>query len=138
MPIQLDIVTPEKNIFSGAVENVYLPGADGELGILPMHACLVTALKPGELRYLHQGGEVTLAIGSGFAEVTQTKVVVLTDMALGEEEIDVHRAEEAKRRAEEKLKSIEHSMDAEEIAHLQGIIAKSTVALHVKHNHTRA
>jgi len=137
MPLQLDIVTPEKKIFSDAVENVYLPGADGELGILPMHAGLVTALKPGELRYLHEGRQVTLAIGSGFAEVTQTKVVVLTDMALGEEEIDVHKAEEAIRRAEEKLKSVEHSMDAEEVAYLQGVIAKSTVALHVKLNHGR-
>ncbi len=132
MQLQLDIVTPEKKIFSDAVENVYLPGADGELGVLPMHAGLVTSLKPGELRYLHQGSQVTLAIGSGLAEITQTRVVVLTDMALGEDEIDVNRAEEAIRRAEDKLKSIEHSVDSEEVAYLQGIIAKSTAALHLK------
>ena len=88
MPLQLDIVTPEKSIFSDVVENVYLPGADGEMGILPQHAGLVTALQAGVLRYLHNGQEVSLAIGSGFAEVTQKKVVVLTDMALGEAEID--------------------------------------------------
>jgi len=138
MPLQLDIVTPEKKIFSDTVENVYLPGADGELGILPMHSCLVTALKPGELRYLHAGNQVTLAIGSGFAEVTQTKVLVLTDMALGEDEIDVQKAEEAIQRAEEKLKGVEHSMDAEEVAYLQGIIAKSAAALHVKLKHGRS
>ncbi len=132
MPLQLEIVTPEKKVFSGAVDNVYLPAADGEIGILPMHAGLVTALKPGELRYLHNGQLAALAIGSGFAEVTQTKVVVLTDMALGEAEIDVLSAQEAIERAKEKLAGIEHSMDAEEVAYLQGVISKSAAALHFK------
>ena len=135
MPLHLDIVTPEKKVFSDAVENVYLPGEDGEIGVLPMHAGLVTALKPGELRYLHNGQVVTLAIGSGFAEVTQTKVVVLTDMALGEDEIDEQSAEEAILRAQEKLRTVEHSMDAEEVAYLQGVISKSTAALRFKRRH---
>lgn len=132
MPLHLDIVTPEKKVFSDAVDNVYLPGADGEIGVLPMHAGLVTALKPGELRYLHNGQVVTLAIGSGFAEITQTKVVVLTDMALGEAEIDEQSTLEAIKRAQEKLANVEHSMDAEEVAYLQGLISKSTAALHFK------
>jgi F-type H+-transporting ATPase subunit epsilon len=132
MPLHLDIVTPEKRIFSDSVENVYLPGADGEMGILPMHAGLVTALQPGELRYLHKGQVVTLAIGSGFAEVTQTKVVVLTDAALGEGEIDEAATEEAIKRAEEQLKGIDHSMNAEEVAYLEGIISRSTAALRFK------
>ncbi len=137
MPLQLDIVTPEKKVFSDAVDHVYLPGADGEIGVLPMHAGLVTALKPGELRYLHNGKEVKLAVGSGFAEVTQTKVVVLTDMALGEEEIDEQSAEDAINRAKEKLASVEHSMDAEEVAYLQSVISKSTAALHFKRKSPR-
>ena len=132
MPLQLEIVTPERKIFSAAVENVYLPGADGELGILPEHAGLVTALKAGELHYLHNGVKTTLAIGSGFAEVSQKKVVVLTDSALGEAEIDEATAEAAIKRAEEALASIDHSADAEEVAHLQSIIAQSAVALHFK------
>jgi len=132
MPLQLDIVTPEKKVFSDAVENVYLPGADGEIGVLPMHAGLVTALKPGELRYLHNGHVTTLAVGSGFAEITQTKVVVLTDMALGEAEIDIQTAEEAIKRAQEKLQTIEHSMGAEEVAYLQGVISKSAAAIQFK------
>jgi F-type H+-transporting ATPase subunit epsilon len=132
MALQLDIVTPEKKIFSDTVDNVYLPGADGEMGILPQHAGLVTALKPGELRYLHDGKVERLAIGSGFAEVSQSKVVVLTDMALGEAEIDELNAEEAIKRAQEKLEGVEHSMDAEEVAYLQGVIAKSAAALHFK------
>ncbi len=129
MPLLLDIVTPEKKIFSGTVENVYLPGADGEMGILSMHAGLVTALQPGELRYLVDGKVNALAIGSGFAEVTQTKVIVLTDSALGEAEIDAEQVEAAIKRAQEKLAAIDHNLDAEEVAYLQGVIARSTAAL---------
>ena len=132
MPLQLDIVTPEKKIFSDTVDNVYLPGADGEMGILPQHAGLVTALQPGELRYLHNGKVETLAIGSGFAEITQTKVVVLTDCALGEAEIDEEHVEAAIKRAQEKLAAVDHNLDLEEVAYLQGIIAKSAAALHFK------
>lgn len=135
MPLELDIVTPEKKIFSGAVDNIYLPGVDGEMGILPSHAGLVTALKPGELRYLHEGKVEMLAIGSGFAEVTGTKVIVLTDSALGETEIDEEHVEAAIQRANVKLASIDHNLDAEEVAYLQGIIARSTAALLFKRKH---
>jgi F-type H+-transporting ATPase subunit epsilon len=134
--LHLEIVTPEKKIFSDTVDNVYLPGADGEMGILPSHAGLVTALKPGELRYLREGQIHTLAIGSGFAEIGKDKAVVLTDMALGESEIDEHATEEAIKRAEEKLQIVDHSMDAEEVAYLQGIIARQSAALHFKRKHT--
>ena len=132
MPLLLDIVTPEKKVFSDQVDNVYLPGADGELGVLPQHAGLVTALQPGELRYLHNGKVETMAIGSGFAEITQTHVVVLTDMALGEGEIDIDQMEAAIQRAKEELQGDEHSMDVEEIAFLQATISKSTAAINFK------
>ena len=132
MAFQLDIVTPEKKIFSDTVDNVYLPGADGEMGILPSHAGLVTALQAGELRYLHQGQVVGLAIGSGFAEVTQTKVVVLTDSALGESEIDEAQVEEALKRAQEKLANVDHNLDMEELAYLQSVIARASAELHFK------
>lgn len=135
MPLVLDIVTPEKKIFSGPVDNIYLPGVDGEMGILPSHAGLVTALKPGELRYLHEGKVEMLAIGSGFAEVTGTKVIVLTDSALGEAEIDEEHVEAAIQRANVKLASIDHNLDTEEVAYLQGIIARSTAALLFKRKH---
>ena len=135
MPLHLEIVTPEKKIFSDSVENVYLPGADGEMGILPQHAGLVTALKAGELRYLHNGVTTTLAIGSGFAEVDQKKVIVLTDSALGEDEIDEATTEAALKRAEEQLAGVDHSLDAEEVAHLQSVIAQAAAALHFKRKH---
>jgi len=132
MPLQLDIVTPEKKVFSDTVDNVYLPGADGELGVLPMHAGLVTALQPGELRYLHNGTVHHMAVGSGFAEITQTNVVVLTDMALGEPEIDVTHMEQALQRPKEKLTAEEHSMNSEEVAFLQGAISRATAAISFK------
>lgn len=135
MALHLEIVTPEKKIFSGTVENCYLPGADGEMGILPSHAGLVTALQPGELRYLREGQVNTLAVGSGFAEIGKDKAIVLTDMALGEAEIDEKATEDAIARAEEKLLNVDSGMDAEEVAYLQGIIAKQAAALRFKRKH---
>lgn len=132
MALHLEIVTPEKKIFSGPVDNVYLPGADGELGILPEHAGLVTALKAGELHFLENGKTSVLAIGAGFAEVSQKKVTVLTDSALGEDEIDEAATEAAIKRAEEQLAGVDHSLDAEEVAHLQSVIAQAAAALHFK------
>jgi F-type H+-transporting ATPase subunit epsilon len=132
MALHLEIVTPEQTVFSGTVGNVYMPGANGEMGILEGHAALVTALEPGELRYEKDGQIHTLAVGSGFAEVTQERVNFLTDMALGEDEIDEAKAEEAMKRAEEKLAGISHSDDAEEAAHLQAIVAKSMAQLKIK------
>ena len=103
MSFHLAIVTPEKKVFSDVVDNVYLPGVDGEIGVLPQHAGMVTALKPGELRYLRNSQVVTLAIGPGFAEITQTKVIVLTDMALAKTEMGELSAEQAIQRTMEKL-----------------------------------
>ncbi len=132
MALHLEIVTPEKKIFSDTVGNVYLPGADGELGILDGHAALVTALQPGELRYEKDGKTQLLAVGTGFAEVTEHKVNVLTDMAMGEEQVDESKVEEAMKRAEEQLSKMGHDNDAEEVAHLQAVIAKSMAQLRLK------
>lgn len=131
MSLQLEIVTPEKKIFSDTVTDVYLPGADGEMGVLELHAALVTALQPGELRYLKDGVTQELAIGSGFAEITQEKVSVLTDSAFGDEEIDEAAEEKAMQRAEEKLVKASSS-DAEEAARLQEIIATTEARLRLK------
>ncbi len=132
MALHLEIVTPEKKIFSDTVGNVYLPGADGELGILDGHAALVTALHPGELRYEKNGQTVLMAIGTGFAEVTEHRVNVLTDMAAEAEQIDESKVEEAMKRAEQALANITHDHDAEEVAHLQAVIAKSMAQLRLK------
>jgi F-type H+-transporting ATPase subunit epsilon len=130
--LHLEIVTPEKKVLSEKVADVYLPAADGEIGVLDLHASLVTALAPGELRYKKDGKEHDLAIGSGFAEVSDDKITILTDMALGEEEIDEEATQAAIERAEEQLKNIDHSKDLEELANLQALIAQNLAKLNIK------
>src|SRR5438270_6748905 len=105
--IELIIVTPERQLLRDTVVEVTLPGAGGCLGILPGHAPLITELGIGELTYRARGTNepVHLAIISGFAEVLGDRVTVLAETAERPEEIDVARAEEAKKRAEERLAS---------------------------------
>ncbi len=101
--IRLDIVTAEGVVYSEEVDVVVAPGIEGQLGILPHHAPLMTTLQVGELRVRKGGEEFSLAISGGFLEVRPDRVIVLADAAERAEEIDISRAEEAKRRAEEWL-----------------------------------
>jgi len=99
-----EVVTPERMIFSDQVDEVLAPGAWGQLGILPKHAPLITALEEGELVIRRQGQDDTLvAIHGGFMEVRENTVTVLADVAERAEEIDIARAEAARRHAEELL-----------------------------------
>jgi F-type H+-transporting ATPase subunit epsilon len=100
---KLDIVTAERVVFSDEVDEVVAPGVEGQLGILPHHAPLMTTLLPGELLVKRGGEEFYLAISGGFIEVRPDRIIVLADAAEREEEIDIARAEEAKRRAEARL-----------------------------------
>jgi F-type H+-transporting ATPase subunit epsilon len=103
--IELIIVTPERQLLRETVVEVTLPGADGQLGVLPGHAPLITELGIGELTYRAKssGESGPVAIISGFTEVLGDRVTVLAEMAERPEEIDVTRAEAAKKRAEERL-----------------------------------
>ena len=101
--IRLDIVTAERAVYSEDVDMVIAPGVEGQLGILPHHTPLMTTLQPGELRVRKGREEVSLAISGGFLEVRPDRVLVLADTAERAEEIDIARAEEAKRRAQERL-----------------------------------
>jgi len=105
--IELIIVTPERQLLRDSVVDVTLPGADGQLGVLPGHAPLITEMGIGELSYRPKaGGEAGhLAILSGFAEVLGDRVTVLAETAERPEEIDLTRAERARKRAEERLAS---------------------------------
>lgn len=104
MPLKLEIVTIEGVVFSGDVDMVIAPGTEGELGILPRHAALMTSLAYGELR-VKRGDDVDCyAIGGGFMEVLPYKVTVLADSAERADQIDIERAETARRRAEERLR----------------------------------
>ena len=101
--IKLDIVTVERVVYSEDVDMVIAPGVEGQLGILPYHTPLMTTLLAGELRMKKDGEEVTMAISGGFLEVRPDRVVILANAAERAEEIDIARAEEAKRRAEQQL-----------------------------------
>ncbi|MBE2200380.1 MAG: F0F1 ATP synthase subunit epsilon [Anaerolinea sp.] len=99
MPIQCEIVTQERTVFSGAVDAVNLPGTEGRLGILPHHTPLLTTLTFGEVIVRKAGEEEFFAIGGGLAEVQPDKVIVLADSAEHVAEIDIERAEQARERA---------------------------------------
>ena len=101
--IRLDVVTAERMVYSDSVDMVVAPGFEGQLGILPHHTPLMTSLLPGELRIKKGSEEVSLVISGGFLEVRPDKVVVLADTAERADEIDVERAEAARRRAQERL-----------------------------------
>ncbi len=110
--IRLEIVTPEKMVFSDDVDLILAWGVEGQLGILPHHAPLMTMLQPGDLMYRKGTREEYLTISGGFLEVRPDKVVVLADACERAEEIDVTRAEEAKKRAQEVLKTTAAGVDA--------------------------
>lgn len=103
MPFALRVVSVEASIFEGEADFMIANGADGELGILPHHAPLLTTLRPGQLVIRHGGQEQLLFVGGGFLEVLPERVTVLADVAERAEEIDEARAEEARRRAQERL-----------------------------------
>jgi F-type H+-transporting ATPase subunit epsilon len=126
----LEIVTPEAKAFSGNVDMVVLPGVEGELGILPMHVPLMTQLLPGEVRILQDGKQTELVVGTGFVEVSQTHVSILTDMAMADTEIDEATAEEAMKRAEARSK--EKDLNSEEVAEIESAIARSLAQLKFK------
>jgi F-type H+-transporting ATPase subunit epsilon len=103
MPIELEIVTPERLAFSDTVDSVVVPGIEGELGILPHHAPLLSTLGFGELRIRRGGAEESFAIVGGFVQVRPDKVVVMAETADLSSEIDLERAQEARREAERAL-----------------------------------
>jgi len=111
--LHLEIVTQEKRLYSGDVDMVVAPGGEGELGILPHHAPLLTTLKEGVLRVKQGGGEDYFSIGGGFMEVQPDHVIVLADVAEKADDIDTARAEEARRRAEQLLKDRPVGVDLE-------------------------
>lgn len=126
--ITLDIVTAERVVYSAEVDIVVAPGIEGELGILPHHAPLMTSLKEGELMLRKAGEETYIAISGGFLEVRPDRVIVLADSAERSEEIDIARAEEAKRRAEER---ISHPTTGVDLSRAEAALRRSLIRLKV-------
>ncbi len=108
---ELEIVTPTKLLVKDAAEEAQIPGLDGYLGILPGHAPLITELAVGAITYKANGGTHTLSVAWGFAEVLPDKVTILAEAAERPQEIDVARAQKAKDRAEQRLKSNDPQVD---------------------------
>ena len=105
MPLQLEIVTPERQVYSDTVDSVQVPGSEGELGVLPHHAPLVSTLGVGELRFRKDGNEESFAIVGGFLQVRPDRVVVMAETADLASDIDLEKAQEARREAERALES---------------------------------
>jgi F-type H+-transporting ATPase subunit epsilon len=131
---RLDIVTAEREVFSDDVDGVVAPGVEGQLGILPHHAPLMTTLLPGELLVKKGGEEFYLAISGGFIEVRPDRIIVLADAAERVEEIDIARAEEAKRRAEQRLAEHEPGVDT---ARAEAALRRSLIRLQVAQRRRR-
>jgi F-type H+-transporting ATPase subunit epsilon len=117
MALTLEIVTPEKRVATAECDEVRAPGALGGFGIRPGHTPFLSALEPGRLSYVQGGAETHYAIGGGFLQVADDRVVVLADTAEAREEIDVERARRAFQESTERLRSLteqdeHHAMEA--------------------------
>ena len=126
--LRLEIVTAERTVFSDDVTGVVAWGVEGQLGILPHHAPLMTMLQPGDLLIRKGNEEQYLVISGGFLEVRPDKVIILADACERAEEIDIERAEEAKRRAEEILKTRPPEVDT---AAAEAALRRSLIRLKV-------
>jgi F-type H+-transporting ATPase subunit epsilon len=112
MPLKVEIVTAEQVVYSEeGVDRLIVPGVEGELGVLTLHAPLLTMIQPGVMRIVKDGDEVEMAITGGFIEVRDNRVTILADAAERAEEIDEVRAEEARRRAQRLLEEREAEAD---------------------------
>jgi F-type H+-transporting ATPase subunit epsilon len=130
--MKLEIVTPEETVYSGDVDMVTLPGVVGQMGIYPQHVPLMTQLVPGEIIVRKDGRDLFIACGEGLIEINASRVDVLTDLAVAADLIDTAKAEEARRRAEARLKE---KLSEEEVAAVNASLARSLAQLHIKRRH---
>lgn len=114
--MRLEIITAERQVYGEDVEVLVAPGIEGQLGILPNHAPLMTALQPGELLIRKDGEETYLAVTGGFMEVIGNKVTILADACERSDEIDEQRAQEAMNRAQERLRSNDTDLQLQQAA----------------------
>jgi F-type H+-transporting ATPase subunit epsilon len=132
--LKLEIVTPDGTAFSDRVDMVTLPGSEGQLGVLPQHIPLMTQIVPGEIIVHKDGKDHLLAVGEGLVEITGDQVAILTDMAVAAEDIDAAKVEEARQRAEERLRE---KLSNEEIANVHSTLARMMAELNVKKDYRK-
>lgn len=136
MPLSLEVVTAERVVLSDrGIDIVIAPGFLGEMAILPEHAALITPLVAGELRIRKSGEETAYFVEGGFLEVRDDRVTILADAAEHAEEIDVSRAQEARRQAQE---SLAHVQEQVAIAEAQASLRRSQLRLRVAERRRRA
>ena len=132
--LKLEIITPEGTVYADDVEMVTLPGIVGEMGVLPQHVPLMTQMVPGEIIVHKNGRDTFIATGEGLIEVEARRVSVLTDLAIAADRIDEAKAEEARRRAEARLRE---KLSDEEVASVNASLARSLAQLRVKRRKRR-
>ncbi len=130
MPLNLQVVTAERIIYNDDVDIVVAPGSDGVMGILPKHAPLLSGLKAGEMHFRKGSEETFLAIGGGFIEVLNNKVIVLADSAERSEEIDLERAEQARSKAEEALQN-RGQLNSDQLAAAEAALRRAMVRIDI-------
>jgi len=130
--LKLEVVTPEAIVYSEDVDMVTLPGVEGQMGVLPQHARLMTQLVPGELIVNKGGHDDFMAVGEGLVEITNEHVSIVTNMAIAIDKIDEAAAEEARQRAAARLRE---KLSSEEVASVNASLARSLAQLHVKRRH---
>jgi len=126
--LHVEIVTAERELYSGEANMVSAPGTEGRLGILPRHAALLTTLSPGALNIKLGDAEEPIFVSGGFLEVSNNSVIVLADTAELAEEIDQARAQEARRRAQEELAQAQSDVER---AELLGALERAMTRLRV-------
>jgi F-type H+-transporting ATPase subunit epsilon len=134
MAIRCEIVSQDRTVFEGDVDMVVLPGAEGEMGILPHHAPLLTTLKYGVVKVRVKGREELFSLAGGVAEIQPDIVTVLANSAENIEEIDLARAEAARKRAEEALAHAEQ-LDPERLLIMEAALRRSNLRIELVHRY---
>ena len=132
--IKLEIITPDATAYSEDVDMVTLPGVEGQMGVYAQHVPLMTQMVPGEIIVRKDGRDYFLAVGEGLVEITGDHVAILTDLAVAADHIDEAKAEEARQRAEARLRD---KLSDEEVASVNSSLARSLAQLRVKRRQRR-
>jgi F-type H+-transporting ATPase subunit epsilon len=138
MTIRCEIVSQDRTVFQGDVDIVVLPGAAGEMGILPHHAPVLTTLKYGIIKVRHNNKEELFAVAGGVAEVQPAIITILADAAENIEEIDIVRAKAAKKRAEDALANLSPEEDRDAYLVMEAALRRSNLRLDVVRRYRRA
>lgn len=129
--MHLEIITPEKVVFSEEIDELIVPTVNGEIAILPHHVNFLTQLEPGEMTIKQKGKTQHLAVTGGFLQIANDKISLLSDYAVRSEEIDAKKALEARERAEKKMKEEREHMTEREYATIQADFRRAIAELKV-------